>query len=69
MSRVLVAMLRWYKAAISPLLPPACRFQPTCSIYMAEAITRHGALRGVWLGLRRLARCQPWGGSGYDPVP
>ena len=61
--------IRGYKLFISPLLPPACRYLPTCSDYAAEAIEKHGALRGVWLAARRLLRCHPWGGSGYDPVP
>ena len=58
-----------YQWLLSPLLPPACRFRPTCSAYAAEAILIHGVWRGGWLTLRRLARCHPWGGSGYDPVP
>ena len=53
----------------SPLPPPACRFTPTCSQYAIEAIEKHGPVRGLWLALRRLLRCHPWGGSGYDPVP
>lgn len=61
--------IRSYKLFVSPLLPPACRYLPTCSDYAAEAIEKHGALRGVWLAARRLLRCHPWGGSGYDPVP
>ncbi|HYC13540.1 MAG TPA: membrane protein insertion efficiency factor YidD [Stellaceae bacterium] len=61
--------IRCYKLFLSPLLPPACRYLPTCSDYAAEAIEKHGALRGLWLAARRLARCHPWGGSGYDPVP
>ncbi len=61
--------VRGYQLMISPLLPPSCRYLPTCSAYAIEAIERHGALRGLWLALRRLARCHPWGGSGYDPVP
>jgi len=64
-----LALLRLYKLAISPLLPQACRYTPTCSVYMAEAVGRFGAVRGVWLGLKRLARCHPLGGSGHDPVP
>lgn len=67
--KILVLPIRVYKLAISPLLPPACRFEPTCSVYAAEAILRFGVLRGGWLAIRRLARCHPWGGSGYDPVP
>lgn len=67
--RLLILPIRLYQLCISPLLPPSCRFVPTCSAYAIEAISRHGALRGGWLTLRRLARCHPWGGSGYDPVP
>jgi uncharacterized protein len=69
MGIVLTAALRGYQLLVSPLLPPACRFLPTCSEYAGEAIALHGAGRGVFLALRRLARCHPWGGSGYDPVP
>ena len=66
----LVRLLRLYKAVVSPALPPACRFHPTCSIYAAEAIARHGALKGGWLTLHRLLRCNPWlGRGGLDPVP
>jgi uncharacterized protein len=61
--------VRVYQYCISPLLLPSCRFYPTCSAYAVEAIMVHGVLRGSWLTLRRLARCHPWGGSGYDPVP
>ncbi len=67
--RLLVAPIRLYQLAISPLLPPMCRYRPTCSHYAVEAIGRHGALKGGWLAARRIARCHPWGGSGYDPVP
>ena len=69
MKRVLLRAVRGYQRIISPILPPACRYQPTCSAYALEAIERHGALRGSWLAARRLARCTPWGGRGYDPVP
>lgn len=69
MKWALVRAVRGYQRLISPVLPPACRYQPTCSAYALEAIERHGALRGSWLAIRRLARCTPWGGSGYDPVP
>jgi len=68
-STALSAAVRCYQLLVSPLLPPACRFLPTCSEYAAEAIDRHGAWRGTILASRRLARCHPWGGSGYDPVP
>ena len=58
-----------YQWFISPLLPPSCRYAPTCSAYAIEAFQRHGLFRGAWLTARRLLRCHPWGGSGYDPVP
>jgi uncharacterized protein len=61
--------IRAYQLSVSLLLPPSCRFLPSCSDYAIEAIERHGALRGGGLALWRLARCHPWGGSGYDPVP
>ena len=61
--------IRWYQRAISPLLGPACRYEPTCSQYTLEAIERYGAVHGIWLGIRRLLRCQPWSAGGYDPVP
>ncbi len=61
--------VRAYQLIVSPLLPPSCRFLPSCSDYAIEALERHGALRGGGLALWRLARCHPWGGSGYDPVP
>lgn len=61
--------IRLYQLAISPLLTPNCRYLPSCSDYAAEAIALHGAGRGLWLGLNRILRCHPWGGSGYDPVP
>ena len=69
LARVLLTLIRGYRAGVSPLLPPACRYTPTCSAYAAEAIARYGAGRGSWLALRRLLRCHPWGGTGYDPVP
>jgi putative membrane protein insertion efficiency factor len=70
LSLALQTAVRAYQLLVSPLLPPSCRFLPTCSEYAAEAIKRHGPLRGVGLALHRLARCHPWGGSGgYDPVP
>lgn len=63
------AMIRAYQLFVRPLLPPSCRFYPSCSHYAAEAVARHGARRGSGLALRRLFRCHPWGDSGYDPVP
>lgn len=65
----LLAVLRLYKAGLSPILPPSCRFEPTCSEYARIAVERFGAARGSWLALRRLARCHPFGGQGWDPVP
>jgi putative membrane protein insertion efficiency factor len=67
--RVLLAVIGFYSRAISPALPARCRFLPTCSAYAAEAISRHGAARGSWLAVRRLAKCAPWHPGGYDPVP
>ncbi|HEY5739246.1 MAG TPA: membrane protein insertion efficiency factor YidD [Gammaproteobacteria bacterium] len=58
-----------YRYAISPLIGANCRFQPTCSAYAEEALRRHGAFKGGWLALKRIGKCHPWGGSGYDPVP
>jgi hypothetical protein len=61
--------VRAYQVTLSPILGGGCRFTPTCSAYAAEAITTFGATRGLWLALKRLARCHPWGGFGHDPVP
>ena len=68
MRNILTGILRLYKGWISPLLPSACRFHPTCSDYMREAIDKHGVRRGVWMGLRRLSRCHPFHEGGFDPV-
>ena len=68
MKSVLLFLLTAYKKLLSPLLPPACRFVPTCSEYAYEAVKRHGALRGGWMSLRRLLRCHPFHPGGYDPV-
>ena len=64
-----VLLLRGYKRFISPLLPPMCRFEPTCSIYAMQAIERYGVIRGSWMGARRLMRCHPLNEGGWDPVP
>jgi uncharacterized protein len=64
-----IAAIRVYQIAISPLLAPACRYEPSCSAYAAEAIARRGVIRGGRLALARIGRCHPWGGFGYDPVP
>ena len=69
LSLILILPIRFYQLSISPLFPPSCRFTPTCSQNAIEAIRRHGPFKGLWLALRRLSRCHPWGGSGYDPVP
>jgi putative membrane protein insertion efficiency factor len=65
----LVQLVRLYRLAISPWLGANCRFDPTCSSYAIEALEVHGVLKGTWLAVRRIGRCHPWGGSGYDPVP
>lgn len=64
-----VWLVRFYQIAISPLLGSNCRYQPTCSNYMMEALKTHGLIKGLYLGAKRILRCHPWGGSGYDPVP
>lgn len=69
LAQLLILPIRFYQRCISPLTPPSCRFTPTCSQYAVEALRKHGPLRGSWLALRRLLRCHPLGGSGYDPVP
>lgn len=69
LARVLIGAVRVYRRGVSPFLPPSCRYTPSCSAYAEEALRRHGALKGTWLAARRLLRCHPWGGYGYDPVP
>ena len=59
----------FYRHCISPMFPPVCRYTPTCSQYMVEAVLKHGVIKGTWLGLKRICRCNPWGGHGHDPVP
>jgi putative membrane protein insertion efficiency factor len=66
---LLLVVVRAYRWAISPMLPPACRFHPSCSSYAEEALQRHGVFRGGWLAARRVCRCGPWHAGGYDPVP
>lgn len=65
----LILLVRFYQLCLSPLKPPSCRFTPTCSQYAIEALRKHGPIKGLYLTVRRLLRCHPWGGSGYDPVP
>lgn len=69
LSRLMIGAIRFYQLAISPALPPSCRFYPTCSEYTLQAIAKYGALKGLWLGVRRIARCHPFHPGGYDPVP
>ena len=68
-ARGLILVARAWQLGPSRILPPSCRFQPSCSAYAITALRRYGALKGSWLAARRLARCHPWGGSGHDPVP
>ncbi len=62
-------IIKAYKTLLSPVLPPSCRYLPTCSDYGVQAIQKHGPFKGGWLALKRISRCHPWGGHGYDPVP
>ena len=66
---LLILPIRFYQKCISPHTPPACRFTPTCSQYAVEALRKYGPFKGMWLAIKRICRCNPWGGSGYDPVP
>lgn len=69
LSNIFIGLIKFYQYAISPLLGANCRYSPTCSTYSVEAIKKHGPIRGAWLSLKRFISCNPWGGSGYDPVP
>lgn len=69
MKPLLMGVIRGYQRYISPLTPPSCRFHPTCSHYTYEAIEKYGAVKGVWLGMKRIARCHPFHPGGFDPVP
>jgi len=66
---LMIVLIRFYQQAISPYLRPSCRYTPTCSQYYIEAVRKHGPFRGSFLGIKRILRCHPWGGHGYDPVP
>lgn len=69
LSSLLIIPIVIYRRFISPMLPPVCRYTPTCSQYAIEAIQKYGPFKGMWLAVKRILRCHPWGGSGYDPVP
>ena len=69
LSKIMLGLIWFYRHCISPLTPAACRYTPTCSQYAVEAIKKYGPFKGGWLAFRRILRCNPWGGSGYDPVP
>ncbi len=69
LSTIMIGGIRFYQYAISPYLPPSCRYTPSCSSYGVEALKKHGPFKGGWLTIKRIASCNPWGGSGYDPVP
>jgi putative membrane protein insertion efficiency factor len=68
-ARLLILFARFWQVGPSRILPPTCRYAPSCSEYTIQAIRKYGAIKGSWLGFKRLMRCHPWGGSGYDPVP
>ena len=67
--KIMIALIKFYQKCISPLMPNVCRYTPSCSQYFIEALQVHGVVKGSFLGIRRILRCHPWGGSGYDPVP
>ena len=69
LKKMMILLIRFYQKILSPLLPNVCRYTPSCSEYFIQALQIHGVLKGSWLGIRRILRCHPWGGKGYDPVP
>lgn len=69
LKKIVILPIRFYQKAISPMIGPNCRFQPTCSHYMVDAIMEWGIIRGVWMGIKRIFKCHPWGPHGHDPVP
>ncbi|AHN29367.1 Protein YidD [Snodgrassella alvi wkB2] len=69
MKYLLLGLIRFYQYAISPLLPPRCRYNPTCSQYAVLALQKYGLMKGSWLAIKRICRCHPWGGCGHDPLP
>ena len=69
LSALIIAIIRSYQLIISPLIGPKCRYTPTCSQYGVQALQKHGLVKGIWLTIKRVGRCHPWGGHGYDPVP
>ena len=69
LKKIFILPIKFYQYAISPLIGPSCRFEPTCSHYMVQAIEEWGIFKGVWLGIKRIVKCHPWGGHGHDPVP
>ena len=69
MKKLLILLVRFYQHFISPIFPPSCRYTPTCSVYMIEALQTHGVFKGLYLGIKRILSCNPWGGHGHDPVP
>ena len=69
LTKPFIFLIRFYQAGISPFFPAACRFQPTCSSYMIEALQKYGVFKGLFLGIKRILKCHPWGKTGYNPVP
>lgn len=69
MKYLFIGLIRVYQLVISPWMPDSCRYHPTCSAYSIEALQKHGAIKGIWLTVKRISRCHPWGDEGYDPVP